>query len=347
MAKATAAGTSTTHDVLRRVTDRTMLYDFTVWFWGDAIAMDGLLDAAELLDDPVPSRHCLRFYESWAGRPLGWVDHLTPGAALLRLYRAERKGELLDAAQRLAAWITDRVPRSSTGAALYRPDLPPYRHSVWADTIYHVPPFLSQLAQVTKDARFHDDALDVWTSHVRLLSDERSHLLAHSYDTGALLTRGHGWGRGNGWVLYGMVDTLELLPADHPGRPRALKSFEELSSAVLGLQDQSGFWRTLLHDREAYLESSTAAFFGAVFTKGVRLGLLGHAYAKAAERAWDAMLSRIDREGNLYGVSACTYASTLPDDDVVMYRTLPTEVNVWGQGSALRFAAERIRAGLD
>jgi unsaturated rhamnogalacturonyl hydrolase len=324
-----------------------MLYDFTVWFWGDAIAMDGLLEAAELLDDPRPSQHCRRFYESWAGRPLGWVDHLTPGAALLTLYRADHKRELLDAAQRLAAWITDRVPRSSTGAPLYRPDLPPYRHNVWVDTIYHVPPFLSGLAQVTGDARFHDDALDVWTSHVRLLSSEPSHLLAHSYDTGALLTRGHGWGRGNGWALYGMVDTLELLPTDHPGRSSALKSFQELSGAILTLQDASGFWRTLLHDREAYLESSTAAFFGATFTKAVRLGLLGEAYARAAERAWQAMLSRIDSEGNVYGVSACTYASTLPDDDVVMYRTLPTEVNVWGQGSALRFAAERIRAGLD
>jgi rhamnogalacturonyl hydrolase YesR len=347
MAKATAVRTSTAHDVLRRVTNRTLLYDFTVWFWGDAIAMDGLLDAAELLNDPVPSRYCLRFTESWANRPLSWVDHLTPGVALLRLYKTERNAQLLDAARRLAAWITDRVPRSSTGGALYRPDLPPYRHSVWVDTIYHVPPFLSHLGQVTGDSRRYDDALDVWTSHVSLLANEHSHLLAHSYDTGALLTRGYGWGRGNGWALYGMVDTLESLPTEHPGRASALKSFEELSGAVLALQDQSGFWRTLLHDREAYLESSTAAFFGAVFTKGVRLGLLGDAYAQAAQRAWHAMLSRIDREGNLYGVSACTYASTLPDDDIVMYRTLPTEVNVWGQGSALRFAAERIRAGLD
>jgi unsaturated rhamnogalacturonyl hydrolase len=346
MATSAAVTTSTAHDVLRRVTDRTLLYDFTVWFWGDAIAMDGLLEAAELLHDPGPRQYCLHFYERWAGRPLGWVDHLTPGGALLTLYRTAHKHELLDAAQRLAAWVTDEVPRSPAGAPLYRPDLPPYRHSVWVDSLYHVPPFLSQLAQATGQARFYDDALEVWNSHVRVLSTERSNLLAHSYDTGAQLHRGYGWGRGNGWALYGMIDTLAVLPADHPGRPRALRSFEELSGAVLALQDASGFWRTLLHDREAYLESSTAAFFGATFTKGVRLGFLGDAYAEAAERAWQAVLSRIDREGNFYGVSACTYASTLPDDDVVMYRTVPTEVNVWGQGSALRFAAERIRSGL-
>src|SRR5260370_37766739 len=112
-----------------------------------------------------------------------------------------------------------------------------------------------------------------------------------------------------------MVDKLEALPTEHPGRARALKSFEELSGAVLALQDASGFWRTLLHDREAYLEASTAAFFGAAFTKGVRLGFLDDTYAIAAERAWHAMLSRIDEQGSFYGVSACTYATVTPDDD--------------------------------
>src|SRR5262249_52239357 len=158
--------------------------------------------------------------------------------------------------------------------------------------------------------------------------------------------RGYGWGRGNGWALFGMVDTLELLPADHPGRAAALEKFRGLSGNILAKQDASGFWRTLLHDREAYLESSTATFFGGTFTKAVRLGLLGSEYAQAAEKAWQATLSRIDDDGSLWGVSACTWAGTAPEDDVVMYKSLLTEVNVWGQGSALRFAAERIRSGL-
>ena len=145
-----------------------------------------------------------------------------------------------------------------------------------------------------------------------------------------------------------MIDTLELLPLDHPGRPDALRSLRALSAAVLEKQDASGFWRTLLHDRESYLESSTAAFFGAAFVKAVRLGLLEEKiYAEAAQRAWQAVLSRLDDDGSFYGVSACTYAAVAPGDDVALYHTLPTEVNVWGQGSALRFAAERLRAGLE
>ncbi len=334
-------------DTLRVVSNRTLLYDLTIWFWGDAIAVDGLLEAAEVLDDPVPRAHCLRFYQRWARRSLDWRDHLTPGVALLRLADESGDEALLRASRRLASWLLEDTPRAlESGAPLYRPDLPPYRHTVWVDSIYHVPPFLCRLARVTGDERYYDAALDVWDSHVRVLSDARGPFLAHSYDTGARVLHGYGWGRGNGWALYGMVDTLEFLPDDHPRRAAVLASFRRFSAAILAVQDASGFWRTLLHDREAYLESSTATFFGGAFTRAVRLGLLDDAYAVAAERAWQATLSRIDDGGAFYGVSAVTHAGTLLEDEVSMYKTLPTEVNVWGQGSALRFAAERIRSGL-
>ncbi len=201
-------------DVLRQVMKRTLHYDFSVWFWGDAIAMDGVLEASALLADPLPTTFCLRYYERWMRRPLSWVDHLTPGLALLRLFEITKKKEMLEA-------------------------------------------------------------------------------------------------------------------------------------ALLACQDASGFWRTFLEDHEAYLESSTAAFFGAAFLKGMRLGILDHTYVLAADHAWQAILSRLADDGSLYGVSACTYAAVVPGDDAALYRTLPTEVNVWGQGSALRFAAERIRAGLE
>lgn len=337
----------TARDVLRRVASRTLAYDFTVWFWGDAITMDGLLEAAELLGDDMARAHCLRFYRRWARRSPDWRDHLTPGVALLRL--AEDSGDevLLAAARRLASWLLEETPRASeSGAPLYRPDLPPYRHTVWVDSIYHVPPFLCRLARVTGDAAYYDAALDVWESHAQVLADARGPFLAHSYDTGARVLHGYGWGRGNGWALYGMVDTLEFLPDDHPRRAAALASFRRFSTEILAVQDASGFWRTLLHDREAYLESSTATFFGGAFTRAVRLGLLDDAYAVAAELAWQATLSRVDDGGAFYGVSAVTHAGTLLEDEVSMYKTLPTEVNVWGQGSALRFAAERIRSGL-
>ncbi len=332
--------------LLRSLMRRTLEYDFSVWFWGDAIAIDGLLEAAELLNDETPLKHALRFYKAWAKRSLGWHDHLTPGKGLLRLYQVMGDAELLDAAIRLASWL-EQAPRSPRyDTPLYRPDLPPYRHTVWVDTIYHEPPFFCLLAQVTGEYRYYDIGIDIWRCHVRALSSQQGPLLAHAVDTGMRALRGYGWGRGNGWALYGMVDTLELLPKDHPEYVWALHNMQSLAHEIAKLQDDSGFWRTLLHDREAYLESSTASFFGGAFLRAMRLGLLGAEFAVTAERAWRATVSRIDSEGSFFGVSACTYAGVTLDDVISMYKTLPTEVNVWGQGSALRITAERIRSGL-
>lgn len=332
--------------LLELVARRTARYDFSVWFWGDAIAIDGLLEAAELLGDHTYADFCLKYFRQWLHRALSWPDHLTPGAALLRIYQRTRDQSLLDASLRLAEWIVQAPKAPGREVHLYRPDLPPYRHTVWVDTIYHEPVFFSSLARATGTAEYHQHGLDVWNSHVESLSSNRGPFLAHALDTGALLLRGYGWGRGNGWALLGMADTLELLSRDHSGRTRAVQDFQRLAHAVRHAQDQSGFWRTLIEEREVYLEASTAAFFGAAFLKGMRLGLLGQEFAEPSERAWKAMLSRIDDDGSFYGVSACTYAAVEPGNDVNLYRILPTEVNVWGQGSALRFISERIRAGL-
>lgn len=332
-------------ELLASVAERTRRYDFTVWFWGDAIAIDGLLEAADLLGDEASREHCLHFYRRWLQAPESWVDHLTPGLGLLRLYEQTGEAAFLERAVSLAKWLTEIVPHAAGGQPLYRPDLPPYRHTVWVDTIYHEPPFFARLAQLTSDERWFDEALAVWRSHASVLRVKGSPILGHSYDTGAGLLRGHGWGRGNGWAVLGLVDALEFVPADYPGREPVLADLVELCEVLVGLQDSTGFWRTLLDDSEAYLEASTAAFFGAAFRKGVRLGLLGERFLLAADRAWSATRSRILADGSFFGVSACTYASVHPDDDIQMYKTLPTEVNVWGQGAALRFAAERLRAG--
>ncbi len=338
---------TTARGVLRRLARRTRRYDFSVWFWGDAIAFDGLLDAAELAGDAASLRFCRRFAARWAGQPRAWTDTLTPGAAILRLHRATGSAALLDAALRLGEWIRREVPRGPGGVHYFRPDLPQFRTTLLVDSLYHVPTFLAELAAATGDRASADEAVEVWASHVARLRHRQGPLLCHNHDVGSGRWRRYGWGRGNGWALLGLVDTLGALPARHPGRQSLIADLKALARAILPLQDASGFWRTLLHDREAYLESSTAAFFGAAFTKAVRLGLLGSAYARSADLAWRATLSRIDREGGLFGVSGVTWAASAPTEELALYKSMPTEVNVWGQGAALRFAAERLRSRLD
>lgn len=330
--------------LLRRTADRTQRFDFSVWFWGDAIAIDGMLEASELLDAPEYQDFTLRFFERWIKASPGWTDYLTPGPALLRLYQRTGREDLLSGAKRLAKWYRETIPQGPGGVHYYRPDIPQFRTMVIIDSLYHVVPFFALLGRVTNDAACFDEAYDIWRCHVDYLKSGRGPLLCHNFDVGTGRHRGYGWGRGNGWALFALLELLEMMPETHPARPEALHEFRQLSTDICALQDESGFWRTLLNDREAYLESSTAAFYGAIFSRAIRHGLLDDGFKPAVEAAWTATVSRIDAEGGFFGVSGVTWAANSQTEELALYKSMPTEVNVWGQGAALRFIAERIRS---
>ncbi len=333
---------NSTRELLGRVAVRTLGFDFTVWQWGDAIAMDGLLDSADVLRASELRDRVLSFYLRWARRPLGWSDHLTPGGALLRVAASGDVDDLTRAAADLGDWL-ERAPRSASGLPLYRPDLGFVRNSCWVDTLYHEPVFLARLAKTLGEARWYGEAMRVVRSHVDALRPIGYPFLAHSCDVAADVRRGYGWGRGNAWALLGLVDLAEALPVGGPDRAEVELLCRDLSAPIRSAQDtETGFWRTLLQDRESYLESSTAAMFGTALSKGMRLGILDDTYEAASERAWRATLSRIDASGAFFGVSAWTISAITLDDDLRMYKALPTESNWWGQGAALRAIAERI-----
>ena len=333
---------NSTRELLGRVAVRTLGYDFTVWQWGDAIAMDGLLDSADVLRASELRDRVLSFYLRWARRPLGWSDHLTPGGALLRVAASGDVDDLTRAAANLGDGLseprgrlpgypsTDRTSGSCATAAGSTPSIT--SPSSWLDS-----------RRPSARPRWYGEAMRIVRSHVDALRPIDYPFLAHSYDVAADVRRGYGWGRGNAWALLGLVDLAEALPVGGPDRAEVELLCRDLSAPIRSAQDtETGFWRTLLQDRESYLESSTAAMFGTALSKGMRLGILDDTYEAASERAWRATLSRIDASGAFFGVSAWTIPAITLDDDLRMYKALPTESNWWGQGAALRAIAERI-----
>lgn len=331
--------------LLDRVASRTLRFDMSEWFWGDAIAIDGLLDAAELLEKPEYEAAAAKWLKRWADRFLTrgpiFTDHLVPGGALVTLHqKGNSDGPWLDAAKALASYLHNDVPRAhGSHAPLYRPDDPAYRQSVWVDSLYHEPPFFAALAAATGDPRYADWALQVTLEHWAVLYDEKRGLLPQAIDTATGAAKGWGWARGMGWALLGLADTLHHLPNTQRAKLEPLTL--DLAQRVADLQDITGFWHTVINDREAYLETSTAAFFGAAYLRLARSGQ--REWLDNAASAKRALLGRIDGDGAVWGVSAVTWAATSPGPDVNRYKVVPTEFNLWGQGSAMRLLSEAIR----
>jgi rhamnogalacturonyl hydrolase YesR len=111
------------------------------------------------------------------------------------------------------------------------------------------------------------------------------------------------WGRGNGFALMGLSETLTYLPEGHPARERILGMCLKLLDALVKLQQPSGMFPNVLDVSGSYQEFTTTCMFGYSVARGIRLGWLDISFIEPLRLAWQGVSERIDEEGNI--VDAC------------------------------------------
>jgi unsaturated rhamnogalacturonyl hydrolase len=336
-----------------KAADKLLELHYSTWGFGDSIALDAMLRASERLGDQRWVRFAHGWARSWATRavPYTRLDCTAPGHAMVHI--AERYGdrELLQACRDLAAYLLDRPTLGSVYRTWERsPLLAPYsevaldEHSeellaapppgVFLDCLHFDPPFFAALGRVTGEMRYLDEALAQARGYLALLGRPDG-LLDHFVLMGEEGSFGPGWGRGQGWALLGLLDVLdELATVDTPPDTAALRvAAERLAARMMDLQRPDGHWYAVVDDERSGDESSTAAFMAVAFGRMAHAGLgdLDRLRAAAAA-ARAAVVSSMDAEGLLHGVSAAVYASTEPTH----YRAVPRGYAVpWGQGPAV------------
>ena len=175
----------------------------------------------------------------------------------------------------------------------------------WCDSLFMAPPAWIRLYAATGDTRYLDLAVTHWWRTSDYLYDKTEHLYYRD-STYFKLLEANGknvfWGRGNGWVMGGLVRMLQYLPANHPARPRFLQQFKDMSAKILACQQADGLWRASLLDPASYplKETSASGFFAYALAWGVNQGLLDRAaYEPAVRKAWPALVGCIQADGKL------------------------------------------------
>jgi unsaturated rhamnogalacturonyl hydrolase len=136
----------------------------------------------------------------------------------------------------------------------------------WCDALFMAPPVWSRLYAATGDRKYIAYLDEEWGKTSDRLYDTREHLYAR--DTSYLTKmEANGkkmfWARGNGWVMGGIVRTLQYLPKDDPERAKYVAQLREMAARVAALQGPDGLWRAGLLDPDAYAlpEMSGSALF--------------------------------------------------------------------------------------
>lgn len=319
-------------DLLRLLAERTRRWRYFSWYWGDAIAVDGLLEAAALGVADAREDVAAQI-EHWATTaPDSFDDPLAPGRAIVDLVVAGRVSSV--AVDRFISSV-ERLPTLGPVPAL-EPHRPAFRFGVCIDAVYHLPTALAAHGRVSGDDRRVREAVRMATWTVDLLSCPGG--WAQWYDHALEQNNGIPWSRGIGWAMLGLLDLLDIageLDVTEEAETQATAMLSRLAST----QGPSGNWRAVLDDERSPYETSTAAFFVASALHPVTRRLWTPP-SDVLTHAADAVRASIDGEGLAQGVSA----DVLPSWDPATYREFQSEPSPWGQGAALRAVAALARA---
>ncbi|MFV0566480.1 MAG: glycoside hydrolase family 105 protein [Flavobacteriaceae bacterium] len=234
------------------------------------------------------------------------LDMIKSGDVLLYLYPKTKEERFLTAMKTLDEQM-ETQPKTSDGGYWHKRIYP---YQMWLDGLYMAEPFHIKYAQdyiadeAKKEAIYNHVVLqfDLIQKHSR---DEKSGLLYHGWDESkeqkwANKTTGnsqHFWSRGMGWYGMAMVDVLDFLPQNHPGRERIINYLNQYAEAVTKVQDgTTGLWWQVLDQGSRdgnYLEATGTSMFTYTFAKGVRKGYLPETYLNVAKKAYNGLLERL------------------------------------------------------
>jgi unsaturated rhamnogalacturonyl hydrolase len=225
-------------------------------------------------------------------------------AAMIKAERAGIKAELRPLIDNYMAYITTREFRLADGTLARNR---PHPNTIWLDDLYMSVPALAQMGRLTGDRRYFDDGVKQVVQFAQRMFVKDRGLFMHGWVQGMEVHPEFHWARANGWALMTLVELLDVLPEDHPGRGAVL---ELLRAHVRGLaerQSGSGFWHQLLDREDSYPETSATAIYAYCMARAINRGWIDPlAYGPAALLAWNAVSSKVNAQGQVEGTCVGT-----------------------------------------
>ena len=214
------------------------------------------------------------------------VDLTVFGAVPLQIYIDTKQQKYLDLGKSMAdrQWA-DPTPDGLTNQTRF-----------WIDDMYMITLVEVQAYRATQDPKYLDRAALEMTAYLDKLQQPNG-LFYHAPDVPFF------WGRGNGWVAAGMAELLRSMPKNHPRRRRILDGYHKMMVSLLKYQGSDGMWRQLIDHPESWPETSSTGMFTFAMVTGVKNGWLDKkTYAPAARKAWLALVTYLEPNGDIRDV---------------------------------------------
>ena len=319
------------------------IIDFEKWEWPQGVGLYGLWKVYDQTRDPALLERLHGWYHRRLAEGLPPRNVNTTAPMLTLAYVAEATGETvwLARCQEWAEWILREFPRTTAGGFQHIVSGQDNPEQLWDDTLFMTVLFLARMGVVLGRRDMVEEAEYQFLVHIAHLYDRTTGLWFHGWTFHGCHNFAQArWARGNCWITACTYDFFEIVGLQGATKRYLAQTVEAQVKALKKYQNANGMWHTLVVDPNSYVETSATAGFAYGILKGVRLGYLDPSYAEVGKKALAAVLSRIDKEGNVAEVSYGTGMGR----DLDFYRKIPICQMAYGQALSLLLLCEALKA---
>jgi unsaturated rhamnogalacturonyl hydrolase len=326
--------------VLRQVADA-VLRDFPEppeFNWGEGVLVAGMMHAWRETRDPRYLAFVRRFGDHWSEVGIdslladkGYCGHWGPAYAMWLLFEDTGHERYAHLARQTIAFMLEKAERTGNGGLSHFNGKP----QLWVDTLAMCCPVLTVGSRANARPAWQEESIRQIHVFVEHLRDPDSGLFYHMWDAATGQRTEPLWARGNGWVVFSLVEVLREQPA-HTTQGRQLRQLlrQQLQTLVRWQDPATGLWHTVVDAPDTYLETSASAMFLYGLLESRDLAMGWEAAPEVLEKAWRGLVTQVDDEGRVVGVSRGTTPS-----DSQGYATKVRGTYTWGTGAMLMTAA--------
>lgn len=311
------------------------------WEWTHGIGLYGLYKLYEQTGDEGVLKIMLDWFRDRfaAGTPTKNINTVSPFLTLAYLYEHTGDETFIPYLEEWAQWLMDGLPRTEEGGfqhIVFNDENP---QEMWDDTLMMSVLPLAKIGLLLDRPDYVEEAKKQFLIHIKYLFDRKTGLWFHGWTFEGRHNFAEAlWARGNCWVTIAIPEFIELLDLQ-PGdslRRFLIETLEAQVAALARHQDESGLWRTLIDDPDAYVEASATAGFAYGILKAIRKRYIGREHEAMALRAVKGVLANISPDGELQNVSF----GTAMGDTLQFYKDIPRTSMPYGQALAILSLAE-------
>jgi rhamnogalacturonyl hydrolase YesR len=245
------------------------------------------------------------------------MDDMMAGTTIAAMYEKTGEHRYRLAADRIRREFDD-YPRNADGGFWHNRALP---HEMWIDGVFMGQMFLTRYGAVVGDT---DYCFAEATRQIVTLANHcrkgDSGLFLHAYDESKSLVWADPrtglspevWSEGLGWYALILVETLQLMPPQHPGRGQVLSILLELAEGLRKVQDpRTGLWYQVVdkgNRADNWHDTSGSAMFVYCLQRAIDLGFIrAEDYGATVRKGYEGLLTKakVNEDGLVDIYDAC------------------------------------------